>query len=90
MDFEPTSGFRSQLLWQKAQALALALISVARDLPNERAADSIGRQLIRAGTSIAASIAEGYGLQKLLTYRMKALEQPIRTIKEAQARYDAE
>ena len=133
------SGFRGQLLWQKSQAFALALITVVRDLPNDRSADSIGRQLIRSGSSIAANIAEGYGrysqgayrnhlsiargsafeseswidlliesgyvnkgtgdnllsqcteLQKLLTYRMKALEQRApRMLKEEQADYYAE
>jgi len=63
------SMFRGQMLWQKAQAFAVALVALVRDLPNDRAADSIGRQLFRAGSSIGANIAEGYGRYSPGAYR---------------------
>lgn len=64
-----TSGFRSQLLWQKAQEFAAALVILVRDLPEDKATDSLGRQLIRSGSSIAANIAEGYGRYSQGAYR---------------------
>jgi four helix bundle protein len=57
------------LLWQKAQAFAAELVVLLRDLPNDRAAESIARQLIRSGSSIAANIAEGYGRYSPGAYR---------------------
>jgi four helix bundle protein len=64
-----SSGFRGQLLWQKAQAFAAELVVFLKDLPNDRAAESIARQLIRSGSSIAANVAEGYGRYSPGAYR---------------------
>ena len=64
-----SSGFRGQLLWQKAQAFAAELVVLLKDLPNDRAAESIARQLIRSGSSIAANVAEGYGRYSPGAYR---------------------
>jgi len=63
------SDFRRSVLWQKAQELATNLATTIRDLPRDRAADVIGNQLLRSGTSIAANIAEGYGRYSQAAYR---------------------
>ncbi len=63
------SEFRQQFLWQKAQEFAAELLTCCRDLPKDREADSIARQLIRSGTSIAANVAEGYGRYSQAAYR---------------------
>jgi four helix bundle protein len=63
------SDFRSQILWQKAQAFGAAIAEVVVALPRDRAADAIAGQLIRSATSIAANIAEGYGRFSQAAYR---------------------
>ena len=63
------SDFRRQVLWQKAQAFAAELVGLATQLPRDRASDVIGTQLLRAGASIAANIAEGYGRYSQAAYR---------------------
>jgi four helix bundle protein len=68
-----TSGqfidFRQQLLWQKAQAFAVELTRLVRDLPRDASTAVIGGQLLRSGGSIAANIAEGYGRFSTGAYR---------------------
>jgi four helix bundle protein len=61
--------FRQQVLWQKAQTFGLALTRLVAELPHNRSADILGNQLLRAGTSIAANIAEGYGRYSQAAYR---------------------
>jgi four helix bundle protein len=63
------SEFRRQILWQKAQAFAVTLTTVITELPQNRAADVLGNQLLRSGSSIAANIAEGYGRYSQAAYR---------------------
>jgi len=54
-------AFYNLLLWEKAQTLASQLVLLVDGLPQTRSANALGNQLLRAGTSIAANIAEGYG-----------------------------
>ena len=63
-----SSGFRRQLLWQKAQQLAVDVVLLARKLPRDNASDT-SRQLVRSASSIAANIAEGYGRFSQGAYR---------------------
>jgi len=65
----PGYSYRNLLLWQKAQDLALEIIRVASRLPNDPAAHVIGRQVIRAASSIAANVAEGHGRFSLPAHR---------------------
>jgi four helix bundle protein len=64
-----TSDFRRMVLWQKAQSLADDVIEVIATMPRDRASDVIAHQLLRAVTSIAANIAEGYGRYSRASYR---------------------
>ena len=41
--------------------MAVEVAGIVRTLPNDRASDAIGNQLMRAAASVAANIAEGYG-----------------------------
>jgi four helix bundle protein len=63
------SDFRRMVLWQKAQSLAEDVIEAIADMPRDRASDVIARQLLRAVTSVAANIAEGYGRYSRASYR---------------------
>ena len=45
----------SRDLRERTKAFALAVIRLVQDLPRDRAADVIGHQLLRAGTSVAAN-----------------------------------
>ena len=63
------SDFRRQLLWQKAQDFAAELVTVLSRLPPSQASNAISSQLLRAGASIAANIAEGYGRYSQAAYR---------------------
>jgi len=56
-------------LWQKSQALALAVVRLVSELPRDRSADVIGSQLLRAAGSVPANIAEGYGRYSQAAYR---------------------
>jgi four helix bundle protein len=64
-----TSDFRKQLLWRKAQDFAAEVAELVSNLPRDRAADTIGNQLLRSAGSIAANIAEGYGRYSQAAYR---------------------
>ncbi|HWO73093.1 MAG TPA: four helix bundle protein, partial [Dehalococcoidia bacterium] len=54
-------AFCNLVLWEKAQTLASQLVLLVDGLPRTRSANALGDQLLRAGTSIAANVAEGYG-----------------------------
>ncbi len=45
----------SRDLRERAKAFAVGVIRLVQDLPRDRAADVIGHQLLRAGTSVAAN-----------------------------------
>jgi four helix bundle protein len=63
------SDFRQMVLWQKAQGLAEEVIEAVAAMPRDRVSDVVARQLLRAVTSIAANIAEGYGRYSRASYR---------------------
>jgi four helix bundle protein len=54
-------NYRNLILWQRAQALALQVIQVVRQLPNDWGTAVIARQIIASATSVSANIAEGHG-----------------------------
>jgi four helix bundle protein len=62
-------AFFNLVAWEKAQALAAELARVVDHLPSSRSASILGSQLLRAGTSVAANIAEGYGRYSEPAYR---------------------
>jgi four helix bundle protein len=66
---EPEPRFKSLVVWQKAQSLAVTLVALVDGLPRSRSADTLGNQLLRAATSIPANIAEGYGRYSEAAYR---------------------
>ncbi|HEX5141153.1 MAG TPA: four helix bundle protein [Dehalococcoidia bacterium] len=66
---ERVSDFRKQVLWQKAQQLAVEIVQVVRTMPRDAASASISNQILRSGASIAANIAEGYGRFSQSSYR---------------------
>jgi four helix bundle protein len=62
-------GFRSLIVWQKAQELALEVTRLVAVLPNDRVASVLGRQVVASAASVAANIAEGYGRYAAGAYR---------------------
>jgi four helix bundle protein len=46
---------RERDLRERTKAFAVRIVRLVRELPSERLADVIGRQLLRAGTSVAAN-----------------------------------
>jgi four helix bundle protein len=62
-------GFRSLIVWQKAQELALEVARLVAALPKDVVASVLGRQLMASAASIGANIAEGYGRYATGAYR---------------------
>jgi len=54
-------SFRSLIVWQKSQELALEVARLVAALPNDPVASVMGRQVIASAASIGANVAEGYG-----------------------------
>ena len=54
-------GFRSLIVWQKSQGLALEIARLVAGLPRDSVASVLGRQIMASAASIGANIAEGYG-----------------------------
>jgi four helix bundle protein len=69
MGMSKGSDFWQMVLWQKAQSLAEDVIDAVAAMPRNRVSDVIAHQLLRAVTSIAANIAEGYGRYSRASYR---------------------
>lgn len=61
--------FQSLAIWQKAQGLAADVVTLVDALPTTRSAATLGNQLLRSATSVAANIAEGYGRYSEPAYR---------------------
>jgi four helix bundle protein len=57
------------VVWQRAQSFAEEVIDVVAAMPRDRTAGVISNQMLRAATSIAANIAEGYGRFSQAAYR---------------------
>jgi four helix bundle protein len=53
-------NYRNLVLWQRAQALALRVIQVVQQLPNQWGNAVVARQIIASATSVSANIAEGH------------------------------
>jgi four helix bundle protein len=53
-------NYRNLILWQRAQALALKVIELVRQLPNDWGTAVVARQIIASATSVSANIAEGH------------------------------
>ena len=63
------ASFRSLIVWQKAQDLAVTVTAVISALPQDRGSQVIANQLLRAAGSVPANIAEGYGRYSELAFR---------------------
>ena len=57
------------VVWQRAQDFGEEVIELVAAMPRDRVADVIANQVLRAATSIAANIAEGYGRYSQASYR---------------------
>jgi four helix bundle protein len=66
---EYAHGFRSLIVWQKAQELALEVARLVAALPKDAVSSVLGRQLMASAASIGANIAEGYGRYASGAYR---------------------
>ncbi|MBK9709915.1 MAG: four helix bundle protein [Kouleothrix sp.] len=53
-------NYRNLILWQRAQVLALRVIRVVQQLPNQWGNAVVARQIIASATSVSANIAEGH------------------------------
>ena len=62
-------GFRSLIVWQKSQGLALEVARLVARLPKDSVALVLGRQVVSSAASIGANIAEGHGRYAVGAYR---------------------
>ena len=60
---------RNLIVWQRAQELAVAVVKLVQQLPQNWANAVLARQIIASATSIGANIAEGHGRYTIATYR---------------------
>ena len=61
-------SFKNLEVWKAAQQFAVGVSMLVDDLPNNRTADVVGRQLLRSA-SIGANIAEGHARFTFGAYR---------------------
>jgi len=54
-------GFRSLVVWQRAQELAVAVVRAMKVVPRNSETLAMKSQLVRSAGSVSANIAEGYG-----------------------------
>ena len=66
---EYPQSFRSLIVWQKAQELALEVARLVARLPRDSVACVLGPQVMASAASIGANIAEGYGRYATGAYR---------------------
>jgi four helix bundle protein len=64
-----SEDFTRLVVWQRSQELAADVAAVVAVLPRNRAADTIGGQVMRSAGSVPANIAEGYGRFSQAAYR---------------------
>jgi four helix bundle protein len=64
-----SEDFTRLVLWQKSQQLATEVAAIVAALPRNRAAETIGNQVMRSAGSVPANIAEGYGRYSQAAYR---------------------
>jgi len=62
-------SFRSLIVWQESQELALEIARLVGRLPGDSVASVLGRQVMASAASIGANIAEGYGRYAAGAYR---------------------
>ena len=62
-------GFRSLIVWQKSQELALEIARLVAGLPRDSVASVLGRQIMASAASIGANVAEGHGRYAVGAYR---------------------
>ncbi len=62
-------SFRSLIVWQKSQELALEVTGLVAALPKDSVAAVLGRQVMASAASIRANVAEGYGRYAVGAYR---------------------
>lgn len=62
-------GYRSLIVWQKAQELALEVARLVGAMPRDSVASVLGRQVMASAGSIGANIAEGHGRYSAGAYR---------------------
>ncbi len=63
------NSFKNLEFWKLARSLAIDVIKLARDFPQDDATRGVTRQLVASTTSIAANIAEGHGRYSKAAYR---------------------
>lgn len=63
------SDYHNITAYQKAKQVTKLSISIANQLPKNRAFDAIYIQLVRSSSSIGANIAEGYGRNNPKEYK---------------------
>jgi four helix bundle protein len=61
--------YRNLILWQRAQTLAVQIITIVQQLPAGWGNAVVARQVIASATSISANIAEGHGRYTVRAHR---------------------
>lgn len=63
------NSYKDLKFWQTAFEVTIKVVKLTEKFPNKRAFWIITDQLIRASSSVAANIAEGFGRYKGIEYR---------------------
>ena len=62
-------SYRELDVWELAQDLAANVVCLVKEVPKDLSSIEISKQLVRAGGSAPANIAEGHGRYTLAAYR---------------------